>query len=426
MAREHYGLVSPVSRAVEGPSIRTEVRSLGADKARKPMDSLTSAAELDLDIVGVLEGTDKSSSESFSWDYLRHYERIFAPWRGQAINLMEIGVERGRSLNVWRTYFPRATIVGIDINPDCARLAGDRVVIRTGSQEDPGFWYSVCKEYPPTIIIDDGSHLAHHIVWSFKHLFPMLTPGGLYVVEDLEFHSGRWGDRWAGNGSVSATDYILGLARDRMHNRLPGGEIWGEDRYIIDNIDAISIVGGAAAILKKRPRSLDRALNYAEHYLRSVRCSQEHYLRLTRYVLHHRGSLDHAEAFVQQAANLGDYNSEVLKAHVEVLCRQGRLPDAADVARRATRDRPSDAIAWDRLAHVERERGNLDQAVTALETAASLMPHNAYFHDQLSHLLQRQGDLARALDAAKKASELNPGHQPWQQRAIELAERGQK
>jgi hypothetical protein len=34
--------------------------------------------EFDLDIVGALEGTDKSLSVSFAWNYLRH-DQIFSP-----------------------------------------------------------------------------------------------------------------------------------------------------------------------------------------------------------------------------------------------------------------------------------------------------------------------------------------------------------
>ena len=46
---------------------------------------------------GALAGTDKSSSVSWCWDYLRHYEELFRPFRDQPINLLEIGVASGAS-----------------------------------------------------------------------------------------------------------------------------------------------------------------------------------------------------------------------------------------------------------------------------------------------------------------------------------------
>ena len=66
----------------------------------------------DLDIISVIEGTDKSSAISHSWDYLRHYQRLLERWRDEPINLVEIGVQGGFSLKVWQAYFTRATIVG--------------------------------------------------------------------------------------------------------------------------------------------------------------------------------------------------------------------------------------------------------------------------------------------------------------------------
>lgn len=37
-------------------------------------------------------------------------------------------------------------------------------------------------------MVDDGSHIAHHMIASFEVLFPMLAPGGVYVFEDLAIH----------------------------------------------------------------------------------------------------------------------------------------------------------------------------------------------------------------------------------------------
>jgi hypothetical protein len=94
---------------------------------------------LNLDQIGAIEGTDKSSNISYGWDYLRHYEEWFALWCDQDINVIEIGVLNGSSIGVWLTYFSRAQIIGVDINPPCARLARERVRIKIGSQDDPDF-----------------------------------------------------------------------------------------------------------------------------------------------------------------------------------------------------------------------------------------------------------------------------------------------
>jgi len=48
---------------------------------------------------------------------LRHYDKFFREFRREPINVIEIGVANGASLNVWLQYFERARIVGIDIDP---------------------------------------------------------------------------------------------------------------------------------------------------------------------------------------------------------------------------------------------------------------------------------------------------------------------
>ncbi len=169
--------------------------------------------------MGVLAGTDKSSAHVHCWDYLRHYDELFRPWRSEAINLIEIGLENGASLQMWLDYFAKATIVGIDINPHCARLARERAVIKIGSQEDPEFLQKVAAQYPPTLVIDDGSHIAHHMIASFETLFPALTPGGVYVFEDLSFHFedgvGQWQGAKAHQGlsGQSIYDYLAPFFR---------------------------------------------------------------------------------------------------------------------------------------------------------------------------------------------------------------------
>lgn len=67
--------------------------------------------------------------------YLPLYEDLLAPLRDQSFSLLELGVWRGDSLEMWRGAFPRATIVGVDLGPPDIDL-GPRVHIITGDQTD--------------------------------------------------------------------------------------------------------------------------------------------------------------------------------------------------------------------------------------------------------------------------------------------------
>lgn len=133
--------------------------------------------------------------------YLPVYDRYLRPFRagfpvsgGQArpVRMLEIGVFGGGSLKLWRSYFgAEATIFGIDINPECAQYNGLDGQVRIGSQADPDFLRQVVEEMGGVdIVLDDGSHVMEHIRASFEVLFPLLSTGGLYMVEDL--HSAYW------------------------------------------------------------------------------------------------------------------------------------------------------------------------------------------------------------------------------------------
>jgi len=119
--------------------------------------------------------------------YLSAYERHFAAYRDTPVRMLEIGVDKGGSLEMWRKYFGiNATIFGIDLNPDCASRVTPPNQVRIGSQADPQFLRSVVDEMgTPDIILDDGSHFARHQRISFDTLFPLLREGGLYLIEDL-------------------------------------------------------------------------------------------------------------------------------------------------------------------------------------------------------------------------------------------------
>lgn len=124
--------------------------------------------------------------------YLPIYERHFAPFRDSAATVLEIGVQNGGSLQMWRDYFgPEARLVGIDIDPGCAALDGEAGRVMIGSQSDPAFLAEVLAQTGPLdVVIDDGSHRMHDIRCSLAALLPHLRDGGVYLIEDL--HTAYW------------------------------------------------------------------------------------------------------------------------------------------------------------------------------------------------------------------------------------------
>jgi len=65
------------------------------------------------------------------------YDRYFDAFSDRAITLLELGVYSGESLKVWASYFPRGTIIGVDIMENRADLSGyPNIIFERGDQAD--------------------------------------------------------------------------------------------------------------------------------------------------------------------------------------------------------------------------------------------------------------------------------------------------
>ena len=119
--------------------------------------------------------------------YFDVYESVFQDRRFKKLNLLELGVRDGRSLRVWREYFTKANICGVDINPDCLKVDTKGCKVEVCSQDDQEKLESISRKARGwDIIIDDASHLNELTAKSFEILWKTVKPNGLYIIEDLK------------------------------------------------------------------------------------------------------------------------------------------------------------------------------------------------------------------------------------------------
>jgi len=141
-----------------------------------------------LDELATRHGTDKGPVDaagerghhftSVYFDHLVHMTET-------SFRMLEIGVKDGASIRMWRDFFPQAEIVGIDINPKCARHAGCNVTVKIVDQGDLAAMRAfVTRAGGFDVIIDDGGHTMRQQIMSFEVLFPKLADGGIYFIED--------------------------------------------------------------------------------------------------------------------------------------------------------------------------------------------------------------------------------------------------
>lgn len=217
-----------------------------------------------LNDIGLRKGTDKASDIH---DYLRKYEKYFPFKRDDKLKILEIGVLDGCSLATWKEYYHNSKIAGIDINPDCKKYEDGVATIEIGSQYDENFLKEVAEKHGPfDFILDDGSHINKHVIFSFQHLFKHLKSQGLYIVEDVcTSYWKEWGGEYKSDDSsieyfknlideVNFYGHIL-YDKPNVHAR--------RDDYLFDaykssgienfgmHIESINFINGIIIITKK-------------------------------------------------------------------------------------------------------------------------------------------------------------------------------
>lgn len=172
-------------------------------------------------------------------EYIRVYDELFWDKRDEIKSILEIGVLRGGSLRLWHDYFPTAKICGLDNQDILPNLLRERIQQFRLDQTDVAPLKYFFSGMTFDVIIDDGCHLGSAIKTSMEALWPMVKPGGYYIIEDwgvgywknwtdspvplmkelvdgvgaaaeirqVSFYSGRaegnWKDEWRGGGHLA-------------------------------------------------------------------------------------------------------------------------------------------------------------------------------------------------------------------------------
>jgi hypothetical protein len=149
-------------------------------------------------------------------DFLTFYERRLSALRDEKFVMYEVGVLRGGSLRTWGEYFSNATIVGIDVNKSCKDFESGNMKVKIGDACDVAFIFDLFNEFgTPKIFLDDGSHRWDHQIINLNIVFPLLAPGGFYIIEDIDTSFQKHLEKapFEGLSSISAFDYICKFSR---------------------------------------------------------------------------------------------------------------------------------------------------------------------------------------------------------------------
>ena len=156
--------------------------------------------------------------------YFQVYEDLFSKWYGKDITYLELGVNYGGSLEVASKLFGKGSnILGCDIQFDKASLYESlesnniaKVIIGDVNKKDTVNKIKKCITNANSceIIVDDCGHDHFSIINSFNNFFPLLSEGGVYVIEDTQTqHAGIATGKHPYYYGIDAYDYFNGLTR---------------------------------------------------------------------------------------------------------------------------------------------------------------------------------------------------------------------
>jgi len=182
--------------------------------------------------------------------YFQVYDEVMAPYIGTEVRMLEIGVFRGGSLELWRRLLgEKAIIFGIDIDPQCRQYDDSNASVRIGSQDDPVFLKETVSEMGGLdIVLDDGSHVAKHQRASYETLFPLLSDGGIYIIEDM--HTAYWPAFDGGLRRKGTAIEFLKQKVDQMHRHYYEKD--SNSTEAIPPIESIQFFDSIAVVKKRR------------------------------------------------------------------------------------------------------------------------------------------------------------------------------
>ncbi len=170
------------------------------------------------------------------WDpYLDIYDTWFSKFRGKQPRILEIGVYKGGSAELWRNYFGAGTfIVGVDIDPSTKQYETEDFKIVIGDAggdtfyQDPYITRSLLTG-GFDIVIDDGGHHMQQQINAMKICYPMVKEDGIYLCEDT--HTSYY-DHWPDAGYLVPTSFVeyskrvLDVLTEEHQFKGPDGEVF--------------------------------------------------------------------------------------------------------------------------------------------------------------------------------------------------------
>ena len=154
--------------------------------------------------------------KSDKWEhYFDIYDHCLSRFYDKKISFLEIGIQNGGSIEVAQKLFdPKSSLSGLDIDPRCSDISNilKDVKIYIGSQVDEQLLNKIATDHNKNfdVIIDDGSHIQSHMIFTFTRMFQFINDGGIYLIEDT--HTNYSPSHQESFFGIGLYDYFKGLS----------------------------------------------------------------------------------------------------------------------------------------------------------------------------------------------------------------------
>jgi hypothetical protein len=132
------------------------------------------------------EKSDKDTVHS----YVELYDEILKNKKHTATDVCEIGVLHGGSIKLWKDYFPRACVYGLDIKDNTNGWEGvidPRIkILISQSAYSRRFINNVLANKKFDFILDDGPHTLESMKMAITGYLPLLKDDGIFMIEDVQ------------------------------------------------------------------------------------------------------------------------------------------------------------------------------------------------------------------------------------------------
>ena len=206
-----------------------------------------------------------------SSDKISHhgYQRIY-PWFlghfiDQEVDLLEIGVDKTESLKLWKGYFKKVHLCGID--KDEKYFADKDVSIYKVDQGNRNelreFGKAIGKTFD--IIIDDGSHVPSHQILTLVELWSVLRPGGVYIIEDIETSYWKKSEIYGYPFDSRKTNFVSFACQliDDVNSefQIPGTTTDPQSFPLTNDVEIVAFAYNCIVLIKKDPASFGAYYN---------------------------------------------------------------------------------------------------------------------------------------------------------------------